>query len=226
MVFDRASRTDLQETTIRDLYEEYAAAEEAGNSVQKAREIESYLHDAFETVRDELADYNIELTATPDIRYDPDHEGATYSPQRGHTGPLDVGHPKHDSIKDHTLLNALTEEAVHVYHNQLAEEYFEDLELGEQVSSIYNDNCTLTVGYDEALTAPIVHDIGQTDEPLEDHLDRLGDHYSAADETVGARFEEMAAFIMERLDGKDGTEAITDALSFRDEMLRTGETPF
>jgi hypothetical protein len=226
MDLDSSSRTDLQETTIRDLYEEYAAAEEAGDSVQKAREIESYLHDAFETVREELADYDIELTATPDIRYDPDHEGATYSPQRDHTGPLDVGHPKQDSIKDHTLLNALAEEAVHAYHNQLAEEYFDDLELGEPMSDIYNDNCTLTVGYDEALTAPIVHDIAATDEALEDHMERLGDHYSAADETVGERFEEMTAFIMERLDGRDGTGPIKDALSFRDEMLRAGETPF
>lgn len=220
-----ASYDDLRNTTISDIYEEYAKAEANGTSVEKAREIESYLHDAFETVRSELQAYGIDFTDTPQIRYAPDHEGATYSPQRGHTGPLDVGHPKQDAVKDHTLLNALAEEAVHVYHNQLAEEYFDQLDVGEPISDIYNDNCVLNVGHDEALAAPIVHDIGQTEEPLADHMQELSHHYHAADEDIGQRFDEMAGFILEGLEDT-GPAGIADGLAFRDAMLRTGETPF
>ncbi len=101
----------------------------------------------------------------------------------------------------------------------------EDLELGEPISDIYNDNCTLNVGYDKVLTAPIVHDIGQTDEPLEDHMTRLSEHYHGSDLAVGERFDAMAALTMKKLDRRDSTGAITETLSFRDEMLRTGETP-
>jgi len=204
-----ASYDDLQQTTIGDLYETYCRAENNGNGIEAAREIEAYLQEGFETARETLLDYGIELDETPEIRYDPGHQGATYSPQR-----------------DHTLLNALIEEAVHTYHNQIAGEYFKDLELGEPIGTVYNDNCVLKTGYDEALTAPIVHDVADTDEPLEDHMERLSRHYTKADQKVGQDFTAAADHLMEGLGEDPDAASIQDALAFRDEMLLAGESPF
>ncbi|MDY6770612.1 MAG: hypothetical protein SV186_01500 [Candidatus Nanohaloarchaea archaeon] len=221
-----ASYEDLQQTTISDLYETYREAEAAGNGLEAASEIERYLQDGFETVRETLRDYGIELEDTPDIRYNPDHQGATYSPQRDHTGPLDVGRPVEDPVKEHTLLNALVEEAVHTYHNQVAGDYFDELELGEKIGPVYNDNCVVRVGYDEALAAPIVHDVAETDEPLDDHMERLAQHYQEAGQQVGENFVETASFILQRLDEDPDPASIEDGLGFRDEMLQSGDAPF